>query len=488
MRLGLAQTVTFGQIASGVSGSIAFPGTSSGAGSASISLQSMLPAGVPAPQSVGSRTAAATGPSRETIGAAVRPLAYIVIDPSSALTFQATPGLTFAFSAGALTGYAYLAFFDPKNPKLGWNVIAGPVPAGGTSLALPSAAASSPALELSPGTAYIFAIVVNGSVLATPTPAPFTIIEYYVPGAFSFVDPITAGADGNLWFYQQDGIAGESVDKISPSGIITKYQLKTPPYRDPQGITLGPDGNVWFTETANSSVGKITPSGVVSEYPLPTKGSAPWMIAGGPDGDVWFTQPDMVDDGGFPKGGYGGIGKITSGGTVTNYGLAIPPGTPPNTFVPVPIGITKGADGNLWFGNQGTNTIGKITPGGVQTTYAIPTAYANPFGMTLGPDGNVWFAEEGVDQVAKITPSGVVTEFPVPGSGGLQGITTGPDGNLWVTDIAYSQIFRITPTGVMTVYKTPTIPSAPSTIVAGPDGNIWFTESGVSQIGKILLK
>jgi streptogramin lyase len=486
--LGLSQTVTFGQIASGVSGTVAFPATSSGEGSASVSLQSTLPAGVPVPQSVSRGSASRAERSRENIGGSVTPLAYIVVDTSSPLTFQATPGLTFTFPASALRGYAYLAFFDPNNAGLGWNAIAGPAPVGATTVTLPSAPDATPALELSPGTAYIFAIVENGSVLPTPTPAPFTIIEYYVPGPSSYIEPITAGPDGNVWFFQQDGVAGESVDKITPSGIITKYALKVPPYRDPQGITAGPDGNIWFTETAHSSIAKVTPGGVVTEYALPIRGSAPWAITGGPDGNVWFTQPDLAVDGGFPNGGYGGIGKITSSGVITNYAPAIPPGTPPNTFDPSPIGIATGADGSIWFGDNGSNAIGKITPSGVQSTYPVPSAYSAIDGLTAGPDGNIWFVEQGVSQVAKITPSGTITEFPVPGAGGLTDIATGPDGNLWVTDLPYSQIFRITPAGtIIGTYPTPTRPSAPYGITAGPDGNIWFAESGVSQIGKILL-
>src|SRR5579862_8306665 len=31
-------------------------------------------------------------------------------------------------------------------------------------------------------------------------------------------------------------------------------------------ITLGPDGNLWFTEYAGNRIGRITPSGVVTEF------------------------------------------------------------------------------------------------------------------------------------------------------------------------------------------------------------------------------
>ena len=35
----------------------------------------------------------------------------------------------------------------------------------------------------------------------------------------------------------------------------------------PNGITAGPDGNLWFTESDGSRIGRITPSGVASEFP-----------------------------------------------------------------------------------------------------------------------------------------------------------------------------------------------------------------------------
>ncbi|MHB8296858.1 MAG: hypothetical protein ACYDH5_20070, partial [Acidimicrobiales bacterium] len=79
--LGLAQTVTFTGIASGASGSVAFPATTSGQGPATITLQSTLPTGVPVPQSVNRRSESTNRRSPEDLGAAVTPLAYIVVDP-----------------------------------------------------------------------------------------------------------------------------------------------------------------------------------------------------------------------------------------------------------------------------------------------------------------------------------------------------------------------------------------------------------------------
>ena len=60
----------------------------------------------------------------------------------------------------------------------------------------------------------------------------------------------------------------------------------------PHGITSGPDGNLWFTETAGNKIGRITPSGSFTEYPIPTSISGSFDITSGPDGNLWFTEKD----------------------------------------------------------------------------------------------------------------------------------------------------------------------------------------------------
>jgi len=59
-------------------------------------------------------------------------------------------------------------------------------------------------------------------------------------------------------------------------------------------------------------------------------------------------------------------------------------------------------------------TSGAASPSIHIIEYPVPTASAMPLGITPGPDGNVWFTENAKNQVAKITPSGVVTEYPFP--------------------------------------------------------------------------
>ena len=72
-----------------------------------------------------------------------------------------------------------------------------------------------------------------------------------------------------------------------------------------------------------------------------------------------------------------------------------------------PNSITSGPDGNLWFTEVGKDAIGRITTGGVVTefTQGLP-ANVTPNIITAGPDGNLWFTENGLSAIGRITPQG----------------------------------------------------------------------------------
>ena len=203
----------------------------------------------------------------------------------------------------------------------------------------------------------------------------------------------------------------------------------------PNGITAGPDGNLWFTELWGNRIGRITPQGVVTEFSAGISAkSGLGGITAGPDGNLWFTEYDGNR-----------IGRITPTGQVTEFRTGISPSSAPS-------GITAGPDGNLWFTEEVGNRIGRITPAGVVTEFSVGiTQGSTPTGITAGPDGNLWFTEGDGNRVGRITPGGAVTEFSTGISGGgRSGITAGPDGNLWFTEPDAGRIGRTTPTGQVT--------------------------------------
>ena len=141
----------------------------------------------------------------------------------------------------------------------------------------------------------------------------------------------------------------------------------------PNFITAGPDGALWFTEAIGNQIGRITTAGVVIEYPVATADSEPWGITTGADGALWFTEWDGDK-----------IGRITTAGVITEYRLP--------TFPSTPYGITAGADGALWFTENNTNKIGRITTAGVITEY--PIGVGSPWGITALPEGDLWFVAD----------------------------------------------------------------------------------------------
>lgn len=95
--------------------------------------------------------------------------------------------------------------------------------------------------------------------------------EFPVPSANIATDGITAGPDGNLWFVER---STGKIGQINPTtDVITKY---TVPYSKsaPQGITAGHHGNLWFTDNGTSAIG------------VATLASAPLMVTQQPPASV----------------------------------------------------------------------------------------------------------------------------------------------------------------------------------------------------------
>jgi streptogramin lyase len=284
------------------------------------------------------------------------------------------------------------------------------------------------------------------------------ITEYSLPSGGGAPEGITAGPDGNLWF--TIGYPNK-IGKMTPTGEVTEYSGAEEGFST--GIATGLDKNLWVTESDSSKIAKVTTSGAITEYVLPRSG--PKRIVSGPDGNLWFTE------------GIGDIGKITTSGTITEYFVASESS---------PDGITAGPskEGALWFTEYRAGKIGKITTAGGVTEYSLPSG-REPDAITAGPDGNLWFCDWGKNSaIGKITTSGTITEYSLPEYASPEEIVAGPDGNLWFTEHGKEQITRITTAGVMTTYAVPAN-SDPKAITVGPEGNIWFADYNSRKLGKI---
>lgn len=324
-------------------------------------------------------------------------------------------------------------------------------------------------------------------------------------GAMSFFDDgamdqpfgIAAGPDGALWY------AGEqSIGRITTGGTITHY---TPGLGSTGGeIIAGPDGAMWWASRSYSRIGRITMAGDAALM-YETGGSTRVSIAAGPDDAVWFTNTPT------PLPEPGGLGRITSDGSVTKF-------SGPDVNRPTAIGT--GPDGALWFANSNPGSIGRITTGGATSTivatgneiggsvvagpdgalwfasshgigrvtaagdlsYYGAACVRAPGGMTAGPDGAFWFTNR--DTIGRIDEAGNVREFVDGRIRNPTGIASGSDGALWFTDWT-AGIGRITTTGEISVFQTPIGSRSLLGIAAGSDGALWFTDETTNSIGRM---
>jgi streptogramin lyase len=289
---------------------------------------------------------------------------------------------------------------------------------------------------------------------------------------------IVLGPDKNLWF--TDGGPNNAIGTMTPSGTYLS-EVSTPTTGSaPSGITVGPDENIWFTEAVGEKIGAIDPTTrtIIGEFPVPNTGSQvanPIGITTGPDGNLWFTECLTS--------------KIASINPTTHTITAF--STP--TTMSAPGAIVSGPDGALWFTEASGNAIGRATTSGAITEFPLPISDAGPHDIKLGPDGALWFTQVSAPDIGRITTAGVITEFAIPNTSGFTvTITTGSDGNLWSS--SNGQLIRITPTGTPTVFSNPqSASSVISGMTQGPDGNIFYlmqsttTPSQSAAIGRITL-
>ena len=290
------------------------------------------------------------------------------------------------------------------------------------------------------------------------------------------------------------------------------------------GITLGPEGNMWFTELFSGTIGAIDPStgavaidpatGKPKLYKLPPDATHPkWLTAGPKDSNpadgqaLWFTMQGSQGNYNcaFVVGGGGqcdlGLGEIDTSGNLiqvllipyTAQGIDVTSGPGPN-----------GKNQSVWFTSvgQGFNEVMRYDPPASPPStlcnldgtpavsipcttpsagYALPsTMTGGPEGITVGSDGAVWFTD---------------TTAPIPGTSSVGGALGRIDSthqsdtstftlsnNTYASNAisgAITQFGPILPTSA----NSPTcqLENGEPQLAVGPDGNLYM--SGATVVG-----
>ena len=311
---------------------------------------------------------------------------------------------------------------------------------------------------------------------------------------------IALGSDGNLWFTEmgsQNSFGVGGIGKVIASGpglgTITQFTQGVTPgltvATGPGGITPGPDGALYFTETISGRIGRITTGGIANEF---TQGYAPTdvpaNITQGPDGNLWFTELGNPSFNPFVTGNPGThVDRITTDGVVTQFPR-------PDAFTSTAFlqDITAGLNGTLFFTDRGNNSLGTIDTSGNITS--LPNSSITPNAglrsIAARPDGTIFFVESLLGRIGKLATDGTITEISL-GAGHSPGdLVSAADGTIYFTDSvvpqpsgpAVAMIGRISPQGNLTeVSQGLTSNDSLLAITIGPDGAVYFTENLVNS-------
>jgi virginiamycin B lyase len=156
------------------------------------------------------------------------------------------------------------------------------------------------------------AFVVALALAPMSAAAQFTS-EIPIPTSNSHPNDIAVSPDGALWFTEQNG---NNIGRITINGVIMNEFGITSGFQSIRGITRGPaatdPNSLWFTEINGSNIARISSQSpfTITEFSVILNGFHPQpnYITSGSDGALWFTY---LNDG-------GGIGRITTNGQLTD--------------------------------------------------------------------------------------------------------------------------------------------------------------------------
>ena len=268
----------------------------------------------------------------------------------------------------------------------------------------------------------------SGNVLANLMPDG-SLIEQRVPPSYAGL--IVTGPAGEIWEL------GERLTRIAPDGSITTFPLpeaKKELQLERYDLVSDGQGGVWVAigETAygyavarDSTGGEllhVSGAGSTTGFRVP-EAVEPQSLTVGPDGNPWFTGIEgraISEHSETPGTGY--IGQMTPSGQFDLIRL------PPETYA---AGITAGPDGDLWFiRSEGyTESLGQIGVDGVFGPGIEPHygGFSGP--LAFGPEGDIWLPV-GKPGLERLTPAGQETIYPNPIEA-PHAVVVGPEGDIW---------------------------------------------------------
>lgn len=296
--------------------------------------------------------------------------------------------------------------------------------------------------------------------------------EYDIPTPIAFAHTAVPDDRGNVWagLFGLGKVGRLEIDKKK----VTEIGPLITPNARPHGITVSPQGIVWFT--GGPMIGRLDPeTEEITEFEVPQPGSAHTIIVAR-DGRIWFTdiRYDFVRSFDPDTGEFNKYPVDTGAEQDSPYGILEHPEI----------------DNLFWFCLKRGAACGFLNADtGELETYPASSPHAHPQRLRFDEDGRVWLGQYGEveelgGKLAMIDPKeGKMIEYDMPYRGSAYCLSIDEDGYVWVASFERDSLIRFDPaTEAMVEYPLPGVGVIIRDIWTDKEGRMWFGEWGRNKI------
>ncbi len=217
------------------------------------------------------------------------------------------------------------------------------------------------------------------NAIVTVSPTTETIRRFPLPAGRSAANLNTAAFDreGRLWFTGQNGVYG----RVTPAtGLVEVWDA--PRGRGPYGVTVTPQGAIYFASLAGSYVGRINSgTGAVTVLQPPTANQGARRVWSDSRGRIWVSEWNA-----------GKVALYDPGSDRWREWRL--PGARPQAYA-----VYVDDQDMVWLSDWGSNALVRFDPA-KETFEAFPfPSQGATVRQLLGRPGEVWGAESGVDKL-----------------------------------------------------------------------------------------